>query len=226
MDLLPLFLSFKLALISTIILLVIATPTAYSLAFGQFPGKPWVEALVSLPLVMPPTVLGFYLLVLMGPHGHLGRLWEGMTGAPLAFTFAGIVVASLIYSLPFAVQPLKTAFEKIDRRLLESAYVLGCSRFKAFFKVVVPNSLNGLVVAGILTFAHTMGEFGVVLMVGGSIPGETRVASIAIYEYVESLRYGEAGTLSLALVVISYVVLLAVSYLNRGEGYGIERKDR
>ncbi len=218
MELSPLVLSCKLAVVTTALLVFLAMPVAHLLAFGRFPGKFWIEALVNMPLVMPPTVLGFFLLVLMGSHGILGRAWMEITGSTLAFTFEGIVAASLVYSLPFAVQPLKTAFEKMDRRLLEVAYVLGCSRVKAFFKVVLPNSLGGVVAAAILTFAHTMGEFGVVLMVGGSMPGQTRVASIAIYEYVESLKYHEAAQLSMALALMSYLVLLVVTYLNRGGG--------
>jgi molybdate transport system permease protein len=151
----------------------------------------------------------------MGPKGMIGRFWEHLTGLPLVFTFTGIVVAAMAHSLPYAFQPLKTAFERVDKRLLESAYVLGCSRKAAFFRVVLPNTVNGLAAAAILAFAHTMGEFGVILMVGGSIPGKTKVASIAIYEYVEALRYKEAWLMSLALVTTSYLVLLAVNLLNR-----------
>jgi molybdate transport system permease protein len=215
MDPTPLYLSAKLALISTAILLAVAAPLTYWLVYYPVRGRHFIESLVTLPLVLPPTVLGFFLLVVLGPAGGLGRLWQDLTGAPLVFTFAGIVVAAMIHSLPYAFQPLKTAFERVDRRLLESAYVLGCSRRAAFFRVVLPNTLNGLAAAGILAFAHTMGEFGVILMVGGSIPGQTKVASIAIYEYVEGLRYREAWLLSLALVSISYLVLLAVNFLNR-----------
>jgi len=220
MDISALCLSAKLAFLTTIILLAVSAPVAYCCAFCRFSAKPFVEALISLPLVMPPTVLGFYLLLAMGPQGTLGRLWEHLTGNRLCFTFSGIVLASLIYSFPFAVQPLKAAFEKIDTRLLESAAVLGCSHAQTFYRVIIPNSLNGIIVAAILTFAHTMGEFGVVLMVGGSIPDETRVASIAIYEYVEALRYSEANILSLALAVTSYFVLVAVNFLNRGKRHG------
>lgn len=220
MDMTPLFLSAKLALVSTLILLVFAAPLTYWLVYYPVRGKYFVESLIGLPLVLPPTVLGFYLLIAMGPEGAIGRLWEGLTGAPLVFTFTGIVVAAMAHSLPYAVQPLKSAYERVDRRLLESAYVLGCSKRAAFFKVVLPNTLNGLAAAAILVFAHTMGEFGVILMVGGSIPGETRVASIAIYEYVESLRYTEAWHLSLALVAISYLVLLGVNVLNQRGRHG------
>ncbi len=220
MDISALCLSAKLAFLTTVILIVVSAPVAYWCAFCRFSVKPFVEALISLPLVMPPTVLGFYLLLAMGPQGILGRLWEHLTGNRLCFTFTGIVLASLVYSLPFAVQPLKAAFEKIDNRILESATVLGCSRTQTFYRVIIPNSLNGIIVAAILTFAHTMGEFGVVLMVGGSIPDETKVASIAIYEYVEALKYKEANILSLALAITSYLVLVAVNFLNRGKRNG------
>ncbi len=220
MDTLPLYLSAKLALITTTMLLFVAAPVAYCCAYFRFPARPYVEALISLPLVMPPTVLGFYLLVVMGPNGVMGRFWEDLTGQRLCFTFTGIVLASLVYSFPFAAQPLKAAFEKIDHRMIESAYVLGCSRLQTFYRVIIPNSLGGILVAAILTFAHTMGEFGVVLMVGGSIPGKTKVASIAIYEYVEALRYREANMLSLALAVISYLVLVIVNILNQRNGHG------
>jgi molybdate transport system permease protein len=153
----------------------------------------------------------------MGPDSLVGRTWHGLTGGPLVFTFAGIVIASMAHSLPYVVQPLKAAFERLDYRLVESAYVLGSSRSAAFFRVVLPNSVPGVIAAAILAFAHTMGEFGVILMIGGSIPGETRVASIAIYEYVETLRYREAWALSLALLVLSYLILLLVNFLNRKE---------
>ncbi len=215
MALSPLYLSAKLALVTTLTLMVLAPPLAYSLVFSRFPGKSLLGALINLPLVLPPTVLGFYLLLLMGPKGMVGRLWEAVVGAPLVFTFAAIVLASLIYNLPFAIQPLKAAFEKIDRRLLETAYVLGLSPRAAFFKVMLPNALSGLAAAAILVFIHTMGEFGVILMVGGSIPGRTKVASIAIYEAVEALNYQEAGLICLALVPLSYVVLLLLNRLNR-----------
>jgi len=215
MDLTPLYLSAKLALISTVVLLAIAAPLTYWLVYYRVRGRYFIESLITLPMVLPPTVLGFFLLVAMGPQGTIGRFWEHLTGLPLVFTFAGIVVAAMAHSLPYAFQPLKTAFERVDKRLLESAYVLGCSRRAAFFRVVLPNTVNGLAAATILSFAHTMGEFGVILMVGGSIPGKTKVASIAIYEYVEALRYREAWLLSLALVAISYLVLLAANILNR-----------
>ena len=215
MDLAPLYLSAKLALLSTALLLVVAAPLTYCLVYYHFRGKFLVEALIGLPLVVPPTVMGFYLLVLMGPNGMLGKGWQVLTGQPLVFTFAGILLAAMVHSLPYAVQPLKSAYERLDSRLLEMAQVLGCSPVSAYFRVILPNTISGLIASGILAFAHTMGEFGVILMVGGSIPGQTKVASIAIYEYVEALRYREAWILSLALVAISYIILLVVNGLNR-----------
>jgi molybdate transport system permease protein len=221
MDLSPLLLSAKLALICTLLLLVIATPIAYFLAFKDFKGKFLVESLVGLPLVVPPTVLGFYLLVMMGPKGPLGQGWKFLTGEGLAFTFSGLVLASMVHGLPFAVQPIKASFAKLDRRLLEMSFVLGLTPLQAFFKVILPNTINGLTAAAMLAFAHTMGEFGVILMVGGSIPGETKVASIAIYEFVENLQYNQAATMSLIMLAVSYMMLAGVNYLNsrRGAGY-------
>ena len=215
MDFAPLILSAKLALLSTTLLLIIAAPLTYCLVYFRFRGKFLVEALVGLPLVVPPTVMGFYLLVMMGPNTILGKSWQTLTGRPLLFTFAGIMVAAMIHSLPYAIQPLKSAYERLDSRLLEMAHVLGCTPVTAYFRVILPNTISGLVASAILAFAHTMGEFGVILMVGGSIPGKTKVASIAIYEYVETMQYREAWMLSLALVAISYLVLLAVNGLSR-----------
>jgi len=220
MDFLPIYLSIKLACVSTCTLIILAAPLAYVLAYSRFAGKSLLEALINLPLALPPTVVGFYLLVVMGPKGTAGRIWEASTGSPLLFTFLGIATASIIYSLPFAIQPMKAAFEKIDRRLLESAYVLGLSRFATFIKVIIPNSIAGIAASAILVFIHSMGAFGVLLMVGGSIPGETKVASIAIYEAVEALNYREAGLMSLTLVPISYTFLLLINRLNRSKSYG------
>jgi len=216
MDLAPLYLSAKLSLVTTLFLLVLATPVAYLMAFKSFRGKFILESLIGLPLVVPPTVLGFYLLIIMGNNGFLGRFWLKLTGESLAFTFAGLVAASLVYSLPFAVQPIKASFEKIDLRLLEMAQVLGLSGRQTFFKIAIPNAINGICAGAMLVFAHTMGEFGVILMVGGSIPRETKVASIAVYEYVENMQYQEAAALSLVMVLGSYLVLLLVNYLNSG----------
>lgn len=219
--LVPLWISFKLAAATTVMLLALGAFLAYLLAYRKVPARPVVESLINLPIALPPTVLGFYLLILMGPKGAFGKAWEGLFNSTLLFTFTGIVIASVFYSLPFAVQPLKAAFLKIDRRILENAYVLGLSPVKAFFRVIVPNSAVGFAAAAILVFLHTMGELGVILMVGGSVPGETRVASIAIYEAVESLRYRDAWVLSVVLALVSFSFLLVVNALNRGEGNGI-----
>ncbi len=215
MDWQPLFLSLKLAAVSTFLLIILAAPLAYALSLARFVGKAFLEALINLPMALPPTVLGFYLLVIMGPKGFLGRFWETITGSPLVFTFQGIVIALLIYCLPFAIQPMKAAFEKIDRSMLESAYVLGLSPLATFLRVIIPNSISGLAAAAILVFIHSIGAFGVLLMVGGSIPGETKVVSIAIYEAVESLAYREAGRMCLVLIPISYSFLLLLNLITR-----------
>jgi len=210
-----LLLSVKLAFIATTVLMLLTAPLACLLAYGRLPGKAFLEAFINLPLAMPPTVVGFYLLILMGPEGWFGRLWTSLTGSPLLFTFAGIVIASIIYSLPFALQPMRAAFEKIDTRLIDSARVLGLSPVAVFIRVILPNSLNGIAASAILVFLHTLGAFGVILMVGGSIPGRTRVASVAIYEAVETLQYGNAAMMSLALLPVCYVFLLVVHHLTR-----------
>ena len=215
MDWTALFLSLKLALVATTILMLLTAPLACLLAYSRLPGKAFLEAFINLPLAMPPTVVGFYLLLLMGPEGSLGRIWTGITGSPLLFTFAGIVIASVIYSIPFALQPMRAAFEKVDPRLIDSARVLGLSAPSVFARVILPNSLNGIAASSILVFLHALGAFGVILMVGGSVPGETRVASIAIYEAVETLQYGSAARMSLALLPICYVFLLIVHRLTR-----------
>jgi len=214
MDLIPLILSLKLAVITTAILIVLAAPITYGLVFIRFRAKTFVEAFINLPIVLPPTVLGFYLLILLGPKGTVGRIWEGLIGYPLLFSFSSIVIASLVYNLPFAIQPLKASFEKIDTRLIESSYVLGLSRIKTFFRVILPNATGGIVASAILVFVHTMGEFGVILMVGGSIPDKTKVISIAIYEAVENLKYQEAFYLSMTLVPVSYIFLLLINRLS------------
>jgi molybdate transport system permease protein len=211
----PLLLSCKLAGISTFFLLLTCAPMAYALVFIPMRGKLFIESLIGLPLVLPPTVFGFYLLLLMGEQGSVGHLYKLFFDTSLLFTFAGIATAAILHSVPYVIQPLKASFTRIDRRLLESASVLGCSKTSCFFRVVLPNSLPGLTTAAILSFAHIMGEFGVILMVGGSIPNETRVASIAIFEYVEAMRYQEAGQLSLALLLVSYLILLGVNLLEK-----------
>jgi molybdate transport system permease protein len=211
----PLTLSFQLAAITTVILVVIGTPIAWWLARTSSRLKPFVQTTVALPIVLPPTVMGFYLLILLGPGGAIGSWWVELTGSTLTFSFAGLVIASCLYSLPFAVQPLVNAFESLGNRNLEAAWTLGASRLDAFFSVAVPLSLRGYLGAIVLSFAHTLGEFGVVLMVGGNIPGETRVISIAIYDQVESLNYSAAHQLSATLLVIAFVVLLAMFVANR-----------
>lgn len=210
-----LWLSFKLAACVASILLVIGTPLAYWLAFTNWRGKFLLESLVALPLVLPPTVLGFYALVALGPRGPLGKLWIALFGHGLAFTFGGLVLVSVLYSLPFAVQPLIASFEGVDRKLLDASAVLGAQKFRTFWRVILPLSLPGVVTAAVLSFAHTLGEFGVVLMVGGNLAGVTRTVSIDIYDRVQSLEYGEANRLALALLAISFVVLSAVYAVNR-----------
>jgi molybdate transport system permease protein len=213
MDLVALYLSIKLAAVSTIVLIIIAAPLSYALVYSRIPGKPFLDALINLPIVLPPTVLGFYLLVVMSPKSSIGQVWETVFGFPLLFTFTGIVIASLIYSLPFAVAPMKAAFARIEPRLVENAQVLGLSPVAIFFRVILPNSLAGIAASAILVFLHTIGEFGVILMVGGSIPGKTKVASIAIYEAVEALRYQDAWLMSITLVPVCFVFLLIVNRL-------------
>ena len=214
-DAAALFLTFKLALAATLILLAIGTPLAWWLAQTRRRGKPIVEAIVALPLVLPPTVLGFYLLIALNPQSPIGGFWLRMTGDTLTFSFSGLVLASVLYSLPFMVQPLQSAFETITRKPMEVAASLGASPWDAFFRVAVPASARGFLTAVILTFAHTLGEFGIVLMVGGNIPNRTRVISIAVYERVETLQYAEAHALSLFLLAMSFSVLLFVYIFNR-----------
>ena len=211
----PVWLSLELAAVTVVILLAIGTPLAWWLAWTRSRARPVIEALVALPLVLPPTVLGFYLLVLLGPAGPLGRFWVELTGSTLTFSFSGLVIASVIYSFPFVVQPLQTAFEGVGVAPLEAAATLGASPLQAFFRVASPLALRGYVTAIVLGFAHTLGEFGVVLMVGGNIPGETKVISIAIYEHVETLAYDEANILSAGLLIFSFLVLLVVYVINR-----------
>jgi molybdate transport system permease protein len=214
-DLGPVWLSLELATATVVVLLAIGTPLAWWLARTPSRARPVIEALVALPLVLPPTVLGFYLLVILGPAGALGRFWVEITGTTLTFSFSGLVIASVIYSFPFVVQPLQTAFEAVGRAPLEAAATLGANRFQAFVRVASPMAMRGYVTAGVLGFAHTLGEFGVVLMVGGNIPGETQVISIAVYEHVETLAYDQANALAAGLLIFSFVVLLAVYTVNR-----------
>ncbi len=211
----PLWLSVKLAVITTLILLVVGTAIAWWLANTRSRAKPVIQSLVALPIVLPPTVMGFYLLILLGPYGAIGGWWVELTGSALTFSFTGLVIASCFYSLPFAVQPLQGAFESMGRKELEAARTLGASPSDAFFSIVVPLSAPGFLTALVLSFAHTLGEFGVVLMVGGNIPGETKLISIAIYDHVESLNYAAAHALSLTLLGFAFLILLTMFLLNR-----------
>ncbi len=210
-----LFLSLRLAATVAILLLVFALPLAYGLAFSKWRGKFLVESVVALPLVLPPTVIGFYALIAMGPRGPLGKIWLSLFGHPLTFTFAGLVVASLFYSLPFAVQPLVASFEALDPRILDASAILGAGRARTFLSVILPLGWPGVLTALVLSFAHTLGEFGVVLMVGGNLPGITRTVSIDIYDRVQALDYAGAHQTALLLLLISFVVLSIVYGVNR-----------
>ncbi|WP_037339776.1 molybdate ABC transporter permease subunit [Saccharospirillum impatiens] len=214
-DWIALLLTLRLALISTVLLLVLCIPLAWWLAFTPNRGKVLVEALVALPLVLPPTVIGFYLLILLGPRGAVGGALEAAGLNHLAFSFTGLVVGSMVYSLPFVVQPLQNAFQNLGSRPLEAAATLRAGPLDRFVTVVLPLTQRGFLTAFVLSFAHTLGEFGVLLMIGGSIPGQTQVASIAIYNHVEALDYGAAHGLSLVLLVLAFVLLLSVYALNR-----------
>lgn len=211
----PIGLTLLLALVTTTILLLCGTPLAWWLSTTRSRLRPAIEAITALPLVLPPTVIGFYLLVMLNPTSPVGRLWVTITGDALTFSFSGLVIASVFYSLPFTVQPLQNAFETVGRGPLEAAASLRAKPLDAFLSVVLPLSARGFLTAAVLTFAHTVGEFGVVLMVGGNIPGRTRVLSIAIYEHVETLHYREAHVLSAGLIIFSFVVLLFVYSLHR-----------
>ncbi len=215
LDLGPVWLSLRLAAVTVALLLLIGTPLAWWLAHTRSRVKPLIEAVTALPLVLPPTVLGFYLLVLFAPGAPLGAAWLGLTGQTLTFSFSGLVLASMLYSLPFVVQPLQGAFEAVGRAPLETAAVLGAQPLDAFFTVASPLAARGYLTAAVLGFAHTLGEFGVVLMVGGNIPGRTRVVSIAIYEHVETLNFAAAHWLSAGLLAFSFIVLALVYALNR-----------
>ncbi|MCL2448401.1 MAG: molybdate ABC transporter permease subunit [Polyangiaceae bacterium] len=212
-DLAALGLTLELATVTTAVLLAIGTPTAYWLARTRSRWRNAVSAFVGLPLVLPPTVLGFYLLVWLGPGGAIGRMTTAIGMGTLPFTFAGLVVASTIYSLPFVVQPLQGAFETVGRAPLDLAATLGAGPWDRFFTVTLPLARSGFVVAAVLAFAHTIGEFGVVLMIGGNIPGQTRVLSIALYDHVEALEYPEAHRLAFGLVAFSFIVLFALQHL-------------
>ena len=208
-------LTLQLATVTALLLTLMGLPLAYWLSFSRWRGKFLVESVVALPLVLPPTVLGFYILVAIQPQSFLGSLYVSLVGHPLPFTFEGLLFASVLYSLPFAVQPFATAFDQVDRRLIEAAWTLGVSRIGTFFKLILPLSVAGVVTGFVLSFAHTMGEFGVVLMVGGNIEGETRTVSIDIYDEVQALNYAGAAKTALFLLAMSYLVLLVVYAVNR-----------
>jgi molybdate transport system permease protein len=207
--------TFELASLTALILALLSLPVSYWIAFSRWRWKFIVEAIVALPLVLPPTVLGFYVLIALGPRSPLGRWYETLAGHGLPFTFQGLVVASVLYSLPFAVQPIAAAFGSVDRKYIEASWMLGASNFETFFRVIIPQSLAGLMTGIILSFAHTLGEFGVVLMVGGDIPGVTRTLSIDIYDQVQALNYSSAAATSVVLLFISFVILSIVYGLNR-----------
>jgi molybdate transport system permease protein len=215
MDWTAIALSVKLAAIVAGILLVIALPVAYWLTFSPWRGRFIVEAVVALPLVLPPTVLGFYVLLAIGSRSPIGRLWMDWTGHGLAFTFEALVLASILYSVPFAVQPISAAFAQLDRSLLDASATLGAGSWRTFTRVVLPLSVEGVIAGAVLSFAHTLGEFGVVLMVGGNLPGVTRTVSISIYDQVQSLQYDAANRTAFALITFSFAVLAFVYALIR-----------
>ena len=215
LDLSAIIVTIKLAIVSTSILILIGTPIAWWLSQTKFKFKAVFEAIIALPLILPPTVLGFYLLITLGSNGPIGKLLESLGGSSIAFTFTGLVVGSVIYSMPFVVQPLQNSFSSIGRKPLEVAATLGASKIDRFFSVAVPLSRSGFITAAVLGFAHTVGEFGVVLMIGGNIPGETGVVSIAIYDHVEAMEYGQAHWLAGGLLATSFLMLLFVYIINR-----------
>jgi molybdate transport system permease protein len=205
----------KLASLTSFALLIIGLPIAYWLTYSKWRWKFLIESIVALPLVLPPTVLGFYILIAIGPHSPIGRFYTDLVGHPLPFSFQGLLLASILYSLPFAVQPFATAFEQVDRKLIEASWTLGLSKLKTFFRLILPLSTAGLITGVVLSFAHTLGEFGVVLMVGGNIEGITRTVSIEIYDEVQALNYATAAKTSALLLLVSYAVLLLVYAMNR-----------
>ena len=215
LDFSPFLLSFKLAGITTLILFFISLPLAWYLSQTKSKFKPIIEAITALPIVLPPSVLGFYILVSLSPNSPIGAFFDSLFGVKLVFTFIGLVVASCFYSLPFMVQPLQSGFESLNKSMIEASYIVGKSKFVTLFRVALPNIKPSLISAIIITFAHTVGEFGVVLMVGGSIPNETKVASVAIYEMVEIMDYKMAHIYSAIMVFISFFVLLGVYIFNK-----------
>ena len=215
MDRQAFWLTTRLAVLVAGTLVVVGLPIAYWIAYSRWRWKFLIEAVVALPIVLPPTVLGFYVLVAIGSRSPLGRWWQSLTGHTLAFTFEGLVIGSILYSLPFAVQPFASAFSSVDSRLLAASSTLGASKLRTFFRVILPLSVPGLVTGVALSFAHTMGEFGVVLMVGGNIPGVTRTVSIAIYDRVQAFDFASANQTAVALLVLSYFLLSLVYAINR-----------
>jgi len=222
-DISALLVTIKLASITTVILILIGTPIAWWLSQTRFKFKAVIEAIIALPLILPPTVLGFYLLMTLGTNGPIGNFMESLGGSSIAFTFTGLVVGSVIYSLPFVVQPLQNSFASIGKQPMEVAATLGASKLDRFFTVAVPLARSGFITASVLGFAHTVGEFGVVLMIGGNIPDETGVLSIAIYDHVEAMEYGQAHILAGGLLILSFVMLLIVYIFNHR--FSIMRSD-
>lgn len=214
-------LTLRLAVIVSAILLLVGLPIAYWLSFARGRGKFLVEALVSLPIVLPPTVLGFYVLVAIGPLSPFGRWYQSLTGRGLAFTFEGLVIGSVLYSLPFAVQPISASFVSVDRELLDASALLGASRWRTFWRIVMPLGMPGVLTGIVLTFAHTLGEFGVVLMIGGNIPGATRTVSILIYDQVQALDYAAANRTALLLLLLCFILLAGLHFFRRRRGWGM-----
>ena len=215
LDISAIIVTIRLASLSTAILILIGTPLAWWLSQTRIKFKVIIEAFIALPLILPPTVLGFYLLLTLGPNGPIGGFLESLGGSSIAFTFSGLVVGSVIYSLPFVVQPLQNSFSSVGKQSMEVAATLGASKIDCFFTVAVPLARSGFITAAVLGFAHTIGEFGVVLMIGGNIPGETGVLSIAIYDHVETMEYGKAHWLSAGLLIMSFLMLIFVYVFNR-----------
>ena len=214
-DILALFITLKLAFTTCVLLAMIGTPIAYYLAFKSTKGKPILEAVITLPLVLPPTVIGFYLIVLFSPDTFLGKVFILMTGSQLIFSFYGLVLASIIYSLPFWVQPLQSSFEKIGKDTLNTSKSLGANPLDTFFNIIIPLCKRGFLTSFIISFAHTMGEFGIVLMVGGGIHGKTKVIAISIYDHVEQLSFGKAHFLAGGMLFLSFIILLTLYYSNK-----------
>lgn len=215
-NLTPLYLSLYISLISTIILILFSLPVAWLLSQTKnVIMKRLIETFIALPLVLPPTVLGFYLLIILNPQTIIGKIWFNLSGTHLIFSTSGLIVGSIIYSVPFAIQPIQVAFEKIKQNIIDQASILQYSKFKMFIKIIIPLSKHGIITAIILTFAHTLGEFGMVLMIGGNIPGKTQVISIAIYESVETLNYTLTHTLSFIVIIISFIILTILFNINK-----------